>query len=235
MSINISFPHQASRAVEVLNNPTDLKSKIKEAVPLSAIRLAGRAREAYWRTRHPLTFGAAVALTDVKVTEIALVRQTYCNSSLWQLPGGGIDKRDRNVVRRMVKMGVYPERLPANYFLPSALRELSEELGVKKLIDVNSVSHVVNHTNYHSLHAIVSANKDTLGIFHIPLLDIESVEFSIQKSEIEEVRLWDLEEVLERSESAFGSKSNMAPYLGNVATKLLARNPESTPINFVSN
>jgi 8-oxo-dGTP pyrophosphatase MutT (NUDIX family) len=224
MSKNQSMSKQALRAAQVLRNPGDFKSKAKEALPESAIRFAGSAREAYWRTFHPFTFGAAVALSDVEVTEVALVRLKYGNTDMWQLPGGGIDKADKKVAKDRLLSGVHAKKLPQEYFLPSAVREVREELGV--VVDRDSSTHLGNYPNFNWLHERVPANKDTLAVFHVPLVGIDEIEFDIQKSEIDEVQLWDLGNILDRTTETFIPDPNMAWYLGGVATKLVALDRE---------
>ncbi len=219
MSTNKFISNQALRAAEIIGHRDDIKKDVEKSFKKSTKRTLGAARDVYWRTFHPLTFGAAVALTDVDITEVALIRQSYGNTQLWQLPGGGIDKLDKKAAKERVLNGVYANRLPKELFLPSALREVSEELGVTA--DVDSATHIGNYPNFRWLQDRVRANRDTLGIFHVPLSEIDVTKFEIQESEIDEVRLWDLEEVIDRTDHASRSDSNMAWYLGSVASKLV--------------
>jgi 8-oxo-dGTP pyrophosphatase MutT (NUDIX family) len=226
MSKNQSLSEQALRAAQVLRNPGDFKSKAKEALPESAIRLAGSAREVYWRSFHPFTFGAAVALSDVEVTEVALVRLKYGNTKLWQLPGGGLDKEDKKIAKHKLLNGVHANRLPEEYFLPSAVREVKEELGVE--VESGSATHVGNYSTFSWLNERVPANKDTLGIFHVPLIGIDEIEFDIQKTEIDAVKLWDLGNILDRTVETSRPDPNIAWYMGSVATKLIASSADES-------
>jgi 8-oxo-dGTP pyrophosphatase MutT (NUDIX family) len=158
---------------------------IKNSLPISVMRAAGTARSLYWRTMKPLTFGAALAVTDVNCERIALVRPTYGKKDQWQLPGGGIDRTDWDIARKRVESGQYPHTLPSKLFEPSARREGHEEIGVDT--DGYPLVHKLNYVSDEN------GNRDTLGIFHFMLPDIEVVEFRPQRSEIAEVKLWEID------------------------------------------
>lgn len=228
MSINTELPQHAIRAAEVITHPDQFKNFAKDALPVSAkrsvMRLAGSIREAYWRTFHPFTFGAAIALTDVELTEVVLVQQSYCNTDLWQLPGGGIDKADKKVVKAKLLDGIHANRLPKEYFLPSAVREAKEEVGV--LVDETSAVHVGNYPNFSWLHEKVPANRDTLGVFHVPLAGFSEIEFRIQQSELKAAERWSLGNIMDRTIGSNNPDPNMAWYLGSVAAKIVASNGE---------
>ncbi len=158
---------------------------IKDSLPTPVIRAASVARGAYWRALKPLTFGAALAVTDERCERIALVRPTYGRKDQWQLPGGGLDKNDWDTARRRVESGQFAHTLPAMLFEPSARRESREEIGVET--DGSPLVHVLNYVSNET------GNRDTLGIFHFSLPDIDVVEFRPERLEIAEVKLWDLD------------------------------------------
>lgn len=68
----------------------------------------------YWRLRKPHTFGVkAVIRADGQDDSLLLVRHTYGNTSLWNLPGGGYNpKRETPIdaIRREIEeeLGVTP-------------------------------------------------------------------------------------------------------------------------------
>jgi 8-oxo-dGTP pyrophosphatase MutT (NUDIX family) len=186
-------PH-LERATEAMRHP-------KEALPEPAIRALGAARGIYWRTLHPLTYGAAVAVTDIDLEQIALVRLKYGDRKLWQLPGGGLSKPDRTTAKKTTLTGV--KRLNPEIFEPSARREAKEEVG----LDVGDVAltHLFNFESHRDMKGRL-VNRDTLGIFHVPV-DFEKVDLTPQHSEIAEIKLWDLDDL-----PSYGAR-----YLGRVA------------------
>lgn len=160
---------------------------IKETLPQQVITAAAMARSAYWRVFKPLTFGAAVAVTDEACKRIALVK-TKTNPARkdeWQLPGGGIDRVDWKVARERVESGQYADTLPPHLFEPSARREALEEIGVDT--EGFPLIHLLNYESNRT------GNRDTLAIFHFMLPEIKVVEFRPEPSEIAEIRIWDLD------------------------------------------
>jgi len=176
---------------------------IKGSLPIPFIRAASRARGVYWRTMHPLTFGAAIAITDTNNERIALVLHTYGRRDYWRLPGGGIDRAEWNIARNRVLIGQFAQTLPAGLFEGSARREAKEEVG----IDTTEfpLIHLLNYVSDEL------GNRDTLGIFHLPLPGIEVADFYPERLEIEEIRLWDI--------ASIGSIPG-ASYLAEVARRL---------------
>ena len=190
-----------SKFTETLKSQAEV---VKDSLPIPAIKALGVARGIYWRTLNPLTFGAAVALTDAEMQKIALIRQTYGDTSVWQLPGGGLDSIDGKEAKKRVQNGVM--NLGSELFEPSAHREAKEEIG---LDDEVAMTHLFIYESTEK------GNRDTLGIFHAAVDDIYNVVLTPQRSEIAEIRLWDLDSLPTRG----------ASYLGRVALELQSQKP----------
>jgi 8-oxo-dGTP pyrophosphatase MutT (NUDIX family) len=67
----------------------------------------------YWRVLQPKSFGVKVLITHpTETSKVLLVRHSYGNTSLWNIPGGGYNPKKENAEA-------------------AAKREVFEELGVK--------------------------------------------------------------------------------------------------------
>lgn len=76
----------------------------------------------YWKVFQPRTFGVKVLiLHPVKQNEFLVVRHSYGNKQIWNLPGGGYNPKKENV-------------------LQAGIREVKEELGVL-LVEPRIIGH----------------------------------------------------------------------------------------------
>lgn len=81
-------------------------------LPQLVHRLLFACAKVYWRFRKPRTFGVkAVILADCQGDSLLLVRHTYGNTLLWNLPGGGYNPKKEAAI-------------------DAIHREIEEELGV---------------------------------------------------------------------------------------------------------
>lgn len=174
-----------------------LRANLKESLPVPAIRAMAKARYAYLQLRMPMTFGAAVALTDPEIENLVLVRNTYADTKMWTLPGGRITETKK--AREITKSGV--ANLPLELFEPSARKELDEEIGV------DPTNLVFNHLMKYVCRP--HGNLDRAEIFHAAT-DLNGIEFIPQKSEIAAVEIHSINRLPEHS----------APYMGELAVKL---------------
>jgi 8-oxo-dGTP diphosphatase len=113
-------------------------------------RLANVARKLYWRTFHPKTFGAQVLLKHPQNKNLVLlIRHTYGNQTLWNIPGGGYNPKKETAAT-------------------AATREVLEELGVE-VIDLQELG---------EYNTSDEGKIDTVTLFSSILEDIEGIRLS---------------------------------------------------------
>ncbi len=112
-------------------------------VPLRrlGLRLAYRLLQVYWALARPVKRGAKCVIT--RGDEVLLVRHTYGPRGRWELPGGGVRRRER----------------PSE----AARREIEEELGV-----VISAWRPLG-----DLYARINRKRDTLCCFHAEVDELD--------------------------------------------------------------
>jgi len=111
-------------------------------VPLRRLgfRLAYRVLQVYWVLARPVKRGAKCVIT--RGDEVLLVRHTYGPRERWELPGGGVRRRER----------------PSE----AARREVEEELGVE----------IASWRALGDLYARINSKRDTLCCFHAEVGDL---------------------------------------------------------------
>ncbi len=110
----------------------------------------------YWRVRKPQTFGVKVLLRHPeRPNEVLIIRHTYGNRNLWNIPGGGYNPEKES-----------PQQ--------AAVREVREELGVD----------VVDLVQIGEYQTVGEGKRDTVVMFSGTITDLNMLKPNAEVEEV---------------------------------------------------